>query len=324
MYRDPLEPRTERRRNWSGAATAIVVVAVAAAGVGLWSWMAAEDARDQAFITPPATIDNPAPIPQAGRDLAGEREAFNQPALVPAPAVAPPARGGIENAVATPGGDMAIAPAGFDRGVAAAPLPDPAAQPPTPRPDAGGAAAGNVAQAPAGRDFQFQPLPQTPAAGAAIVAQGQVQQGIPPLRGDAAAADAMIGAPEGQRAAPPAEIAVQADIGKTPETQRLENVGDVTAAIVGGQEATVKGKVARFDDQARTITLDNGNTYVLADNLRVGEGQLRPDILVVGNDVQVVYRTDADRRVVISVTDLPDQTLAPAAPAGIAPAPAAN
>lgn len=322
MYRDPLEPRNERRRHWSGAATAIVLIGAVAAGLAVWSWQAADDARDEAFITPPATIDNPAPIPQAGRDLAGEREAFNEPALTPAPFPAP-AGGGIENAVATPGGDMGIAPAGFDRGLAAAAVPE-ATTPPTV-----GGGNPNIAEAPVGRDFAFQPLPRTPAAdvmggmaalgggggnigdpavtapagGDALVAQGAV----PPVRGDAAAADAMVGVPTGDRAAPPAEIAVQTDIGKTPETQRLENAGDITAAIVGGQEATVKGKVQKFDEQARTLTLENGDAYVLADNLTVGEGTLKADVLTAGNDVQVVYRTDAEKKIVISVTDLPEQ-----------------
>lgn len=185
----------------------------------------------------------------------------------------------------------------------------------TPTAPAPAPAAGDVAAAPVGRSFDFQPLPN-PTAGA-TGAEGP----IPPVRGDAAAADATIGTPTGERAAPPAEVAAQANIGTTPATQTLENAGDVAAAVVGGQEATVKGKVERFDEQARTVTLDNGDAYVLADNLKVGEGALTADMLQAGNDIQLVYRTDAERKIVVSLTDLPDS--AGAAGAGM-PVPATN
>lgn len=183
---------------------------------------------------------------------------------------------------------------------------------PTPIPQAGRDLA---AEAPA----MATPTPATPVTPSPPVGAGPGQ--MPLARGDAAAADAVVGTPTGDRAAPPADIAAQTNVGATPETRRLENTGDVTAAIVGGQEATVKGTVAAFNAEARTLTLDNGNTYVLADNLQIGQGQLAPNVLQTGNEVQLTYRTDADARIVVSVTDLPDATPAPTGAAPATPAP---
>ena len=298
MYTDPVEPRFERRRNWTGAATAIVLVTAVAAGAALWSWRAADDARDEAFITPPATIERPAPIPQAGRDLA---DAI--PPATPAPA------GGLNPALTTPGGDMALAPAAFDRG----PVPE-ATTPRTAAEEDLALAAeraappadvvmiappgGNVAEAPVGRPFEFQPLPELNAM--PVPAQMADVGALPAAPADAVAA--MIGTPTGERAAAPAEVAAVGDIGKTAAGQKLENDGDLHAAIVGGNEATVKGKIGKFDAQGRTLALENGDAYMLAENLKVGEGNLKVENLNAGTEVQLVYRTDADKKIVTSVT----------------------